>query len=89
MNDTPEPVRKEYARRFQQLTAEERLAMATRMFDTAKALVLASLPEDERADELKRRQHLFLRFYGRDFSPEQREKILRHIARHCAEDSDS
>ena len=56
---------------------QERLAMACRMFDTAKALVRAgiekeygSLPPD------KLREHVFLRFYGKVFGKAERAAIL-------------
>ena len=40
----------------------ERLLMGSRMFDAARAMVLASLPKDLPEEELKRR--LFERIYG-------------------------
>jgi hypothetical protein len=54
----------------------ERFRMGCEMFETAKALTVAGLLAEGSGD-LRRR--LFLRFYGRDFSPRQRERILRRI----------
>jgi hypothetical protein len=43
------------------------------MHATARALVKASIPQ---RDPVAVNRELFLRFYGDDFEPEQREKIL-------------
>ncbi len=58
-------------------TPEERFKMGLNACDTARRLVLASLPPD--LDETERRVALFLRYYNNDFSPEQREKIIASI----------
>ncbi|MBM4116398.1 hypothetical protein FJ251_01465 [bacterium] len=72
MDDTPRHVQEIYRRQIMALTPEERLRMASSLFDTARALVLAGLPPGEEP-----RRALFLRFYGHDFpDPAQRERIL-------------
>ena len=58
-------------------TPEERLRMASRMFSTARALVLSGAGTDE--DNAGCRQYLFLRFYARDFSQSDRERILQYL----------
>jgi len=44
---------------------EERLRIGSEMHESARAVVLASLPAG--LSEAERRYRLFLRFYGRDF----------------------
>jgi hypothetical protein len=56
-------------------TPEERITMAARMFDTARAMVLASLSPDLSSEE--RRRQLFERLYGDDIPPDQRPATLR------------
>ena len=54
----------------------ERLRMGCEMFATAKAFALAGLREE--GDE-RLRERLFLRFYGHDFAPEERDRIVAAI----------
>jgi hypothetical protein len=58
------------------LTPEERLAMACRMFATAKALVRAAILNKGPVPPEEVRGLLFLRLYGEDFSEADRAKIL-------------
>jgi hypothetical protein len=77
MNDTPRDVEFRFREMVLTRSPSERLAMACRMFTTARALVLAGIPgawEDSTSGELRRL--LFLRTYGQDFGPEQQAKIL-------------
>jgi hypothetical protein len=57
-------------------SGEERLKMGCSMHATARALVIASIPETN-PDALS--QALFLRFYGHEFEPERRKRILRKL----------
>jgi len=59
-------------------TPLERLQMASRMFSTARTLAAAGLGQRVSGSAL--REALFLRFYGADFDPAQREAILARIA---------
>jgi hypothetical protein len=54
----------------------ERFRMGCEMFETAKAFALAGLREQ---GEEGLRERLFLRLYGHDFEPEERERILAAI----------
>jgi len=56
---------------------EERLLMASHMFDTARAFARASLPPDLPPAEVACR--LFLRFYENDFDEPTRSAILARI----------
>jgi hypothetical protein len=64
-------------------SGEERVKMGCSMHAAARALVIASLPEKDAASVS---QALFLRFYGHEFGPEQRKRILAAL-RKAAEDS--
>jgi len=62
-------------------TPEERLRMGCSMFDFSKSLVVnAILRERPNLSPAELRGELFLRFYGNDFAPARREKILAHLA---------
>jgi hypothetical protein len=81
MTDTPQEVERRYHALLMALPAERRLRMASSMTATARALVLASaLTRDPDASEAQVRQALFLRFYGDDFAPRDRERILAWLA---------
>jgi len=70
----------EAARRYRQLLMDrpnaERLRMGCDMFEAAKALALAGLREQGGDCP---QENLFLRLYGADFSPEDRERIVAQI----------
>ena len=62
MNDTSREFELMVARRYRSMPPAERVRMAADMFDTARALVLASLPAGLAPDEVRRR--LCRRLYG-------------------------
>lgn len=63
------------------LSPQERLAMACRMFGTAKALIRAGLRDEYgELDPGELRRRLFLRLYGEDFSEDERRRIADHLA---------
>jgi hypothetical protein len=62
MKDTTPEFRELVRARFAGMTPEERVLACIGMFDTARALVEASLPED--LDPMERRFRLCERFYG-------------------------
>lgn len=74
MNDTDPKIQKMLDERYQKMTGEERLKIGFSMYDTARAIVLSSLPKDLSTEE--RAVQLFLRFYEHDFSSKEREKIV-------------
>jgi len=77
MNDTSHDMEKRYRALLMQRTGEERLMMGCAIWDTARALLEASLLErDPRASAKILRQGVFLRFYGHEFDSETRLKIL-------------
>jgi hypothetical protein len=62
MNDTPPEIAGMIRQRMMARSGAERFVMGARMFDAARAMVLASLPANLPPQELKRR--LFERIYG-------------------------
>ena len=58
-----------------------RFKIASDMFDITRSLAIASIrAERPNISEGELRQELFLRYYGVEFSPAEREKILAAIA---------
>jgi hypothetical protein len=80
MNDTPPEIEKRYRDMLMAKSPAERLRMASRMFDSARKLALAGIDaQSPGLAETQRRIQLFLRFYAADFTPAERERIIRHI----------
>src|SRR5437016_10908543 len=80
MNDTPPEMEARYRDMLMQRSGEERLKMGCVMRETARALVEASIREqDPQATPEAVRKGLFLRFYGHEFDAESRAKILAAI----------
>ena len=76
-----------YRDTLMQRTGEERLIMGCAMRDAARALIEASLLEqDPRTSMATLRKGLFLRLYGHEFDAETRSKIIGAIqeAARCA-----
>lgn len=62
MNDTDAEIEIRVREMMMQRSGEERLLMGARMFDAAREIVIASLPQDLPETEFKRQ--LFERIYG-------------------------
>ncbi len=62
MNDTPPEIAELVRQKLMAKTGAERFAMGVRMFDAARAIVLASRPADLTQQEQKR--WLYERLYG-------------------------
>ena len=76
MIDTPPDVARLYHEMLMARSGAERLRMGCDLFMAARRLALAGL-QAQSPDDLPAR--LFLRFYGRDFSPHQRAAIVERI----------
>ncbi len=61
MNDTAPEVSEYLRKRYAAMSAEERFLIGIRMFDTARALVEASIPSG--LSESERRKEICRRFY--------------------------
>ncbi len=78
MNDDPIDIEERFRKMIMARSPQERLAMACRMFATAKALVRAGIKEEHGLidDPYDLRKHMFLRLYGQDFGETEQTKIL-------------
>ena len=80
MKDTPPEMDACYRDMLMQRSGEERLTMGCAMRETARALVEASIREqDPQTTPEALRKGLFLRFYGHEFDADSRAKILAAI----------
>ncbi len=77
MNDTAPEIQDKIDDIYKNKTGEEKLLIALSMFETARELVISSFPKNLSEKEL--RKALFLRFYGNDFSVDEKAKILSNL----------
>ena len=64
MSDTPPEIEELVRDRIMARSGEERFIMGAQMFDSAREMVKASLPEG--LSEMEQRRLLFKRIYGRE-----------------------
>jgi hypothetical protein len=64
MTDTPPEIERMVRDKLMARSGEERLAMGAQMFESARAMVNASLPPG--LSETERRRELFRRIYGKE-----------------------
>jgi len=77
MNDTSVDVEARFLKLMLARSPAQRLAMACRMFSTAKALVRAGILEEYGLKGPNQvREYMFLRLYGQDFGETEKAKIL-------------
>ncbi len=82
MNDTHPTIAALLKKRMAEKTGEERFLMGCDMYDTAKQIVVSSiLHEHPAANTDFVRQNVFLRFYGDEFPPKQRGKIMAWLSK--------
>ncbi len=80
--DTSPDVARMYRQMLMRRTGGERVRMGASMLATARALAVASIRAKEpSAPAAALRRALFLRFYGGDFGPEERERIAASLGR--------
>ncbi len=80
MDDTSADIANKLREMFQKKTPFERLNMGFSMFETSKHLVAKSILENNSIYSCAElRQQLFIQFYGNDFDPIIRQRILDHL----------
>ena len=80
MNDTPSTIGQRYKEMLMCLPPQERLKMASRMYDSGKKLVISGiLKERQHLDALGLRTQFFTQMYGCDFTASDIERILKKI----------
>jgi hypothetical protein len=58
-------------------SGQERLLMGCSMYDTAKQIVRSAICNNRPwITDTEMKKEIFLRFYGKEFSPTDREKVL-------------
>ncbi|MFH1222836.1 MAG: hypothetical protein V1647_00660 [Pseudomonadota bacterium] len=77
MTDTDKKTEKLYRKMLLALSGEERMEMCFSMLNSAKKIIISSLPVNLTPKEVKR--ELFLRLYGSDFNEDEKKKIIQHI----------
>lgn len=82
MRDTPPEIEAKMQEMFEAKTPDERLAMSYSMHATSKWFIIRAIQEENpHISEGALRREVFLRFYGNDYTPEEREKIAQHLER--------
>ena len=76
MKDTSPEMERKFRKMLLELSGEKRLKMGCSMHATSRALVKANI---SKKDRIAVNRALFLRFYGDEFEPEKRKKILRAL----------
>ena len=80
MRDTPPEITEKMNEMINKKSPEGRLRMGASMHATSKFLIIRAIKEENPdISEVDLKKEVFLRFYGSDFDPETREKILKHI----------
>ena len=80
MNDTSPEIESRFHEMMMKKSGQERMKMGFSMFDMARRQVVASVKMERPDAGIKDiRREIFLRFYGEDFSPEEREKIMARV----------
>lgn len=80
MIDTPPEIEARVIKMMAERTPDERLRMASSMFDTARELIRASiLNENPSLNEAQIRARMFVRMYGDCFTREEIGKIMKSI----------
>ena len=69
ITDTSPAIEQMVRKKLMALSGEERFIMAAEMFESARAMVEASLPRE--LSEIERRQELFRRLYGKETGVEK------------------
>jgi|GEM_PF-786982 len=79
MDDTRPEIAEKMRKMVQEKTPAERLKMGCSMHAASKYLVARATPPAYSGIEA--RQHIFASFYGTDFDPETRQKIIDHLGK--------
>ncbi len=81
MNDTHPDVVIRFRNLIMSKTGQERLLMGCSMYDTAKEIVRSSIYNSRPGiTEAEIKREIFLRFYGQEFSEDDRKKLLSALA---------
>ena len=81
MNDTSRHFTQMLEEKYRQVSSDERIEMATSMFECAREIVISSIKNASPSiSELDRQKEIFLRFYENDYSDlQERNRILESL----------
>ena len=80
MNDTSPAIKKRFQEMVMSRTPQERLQMASRMFDSGRKLAIAGIEDRKKGLSKKQlRAQLFIRLYGHDFPSDKLKEIMREM----------
>lgn len=83
MNDTSPMMEKKLREMIQSKDPIERLKMGCSMYQTSRYLIeRAILEENPLISKGDLKKEIFLKFYRDDFSPQECEKIIKHLQSH-------
>jgi hypothetical protein len=77
MNNASPEIQNKLNEIYKNKSGEKKLLIALKMFETARDIVLSSLPGNLSEKELKK--EFFLRFYGNEFDDKTKEKIFQRF----------
>jgi SOS response regulatory protein OraA/RecX len=78
--DTSPSMAKKYQEMLMERSGEERLAMGFSMSATCRTVIIQAIQRMyPRISPVELKKKLFMRYYGREFSPEQIKKIFKHF----------
>ena len=77
MHDTCPSVEKLYRQKLMERSPAERFIMGARMFEMARTMVLASLPEN--LSPAERNFNVFLRFYGHELDQTTKNQVKKRL----------
>ena len=77
MKDTSKDIQEKYHSMLMNKTGEERLKMSAKMEETARKMVISSLPDDLNEDQKKIK--IFMRYYKNDFSQQEINEIKKYL----------
>ena len=80
MHDTPPYITQKIQEMIRAKTPNERIEMGCSMYETSKQLIIRSILNDyPDISQAEMRSEFFLRFYGNDFDPVKRQKIINYF----------
>lgn len=83
MNDTSPMMEKKMREMIQAKDPIDRLKMGCSMYQTSRYLIeRAILEENPLISKEDLKKEIFLKFYRNDFSPQECEKIIKHLQTH-------
>lgn len=84
MDDTSPEIAEKMREMIREESPGERAMLGSAMYAASRCLVTCGIRDrNPNIAESELRKELFLIYYGEDFEPEEREKILKHLDSHA------